>query len=89
MARVKNNFQDTFLNQAKRDKVPVVIYLVNGYKLQGIIKGFDNFTLFLSDVGKLQMVYKHAITTVSPLKSIRMNFQPLQLEKPVTDEEVI
>lgn len=87
MSKVKINFQDNFLNQMKRDKNPVIVYLVNGFKLQGMVKGFDNFTLFLEDAGKLQMVYKHSITTVTPVKNVRFNFQPPVLDSNEGDSE--
>ena len=51
-----------------------MVYLVNGFQLKGLIKGFDNFTVFLENEGKIQMVYKHAITTISPVKNIPLNF---------------
>ena len=78
MAKVKNNFQDTFLQQMKRERIGVVVYLVNGFQLKGTVKGFDNFTLFLENEGKIQMVYKHSITTISPVKPVKFNFQPAE-----------
>lgn len=68
------NLQDAYLGQLKKDNLLVVVYLVNGFQLKGIIKGFDNFTVFLENEGKIQMVYKHAITTINPVKAISMNF---------------
>lgn len=59
------NLQDTFLNQLRKRKVPVTIYLVNGFQLRGIIYGFDSFTIILSSESQ-QMVYKHAISTITP-----------------------
>ncbi len=59
------NLQDTFLNQLRKKKVPVTIYLINGFQLRGTIHGFDNFTLILKN-GSQQMVYKHAISTITP-----------------------
>jgi host factor-I protein len=73
MGKGQLNFQDYFLNQAKKEKVGVTVYLVNGVQLKGMVRGFDNFTLFLENEGKIQLVYKHAITTVSPLKPLNVN----------------
>jgi len=62
--------QDAFLNQIRREKIPVTIYLVNGFQIKGLIKGFDNFTAIVEQDGRQQMVYKHAISTVAPIKPI-------------------
>ncbi|KJR45196.1 RNA-binding protein Hfq [Desulfosporosinus sp. I2] len=64
------NLQDTFLNQVRRENLPVTIYLVNGFQLKGLIKGFDNFTVVIEFEGRQQMVYKHAISTVMPIRPI-------------------
>jgi len=64
------NMQDAFLNQIRREKIPVTIYLVNGFQIKGLIKGFDNFTAIVEQDGRQQMVYKHAISTVAPIKPI-------------------
>ncbi|MEQ8222649.1 MAG: RNA chaperone Hfq, partial [Candidatus Eremiobacterota bacterium] len=74
----KNNCQDNFLQQIKRERIGVVIYLVNGFQLKGMVKGYDNFTVFLENEGKIQMVYKHAITTISPTKPVKIAFQTWQ-----------
>ncbi|GAB6151646.1 RNA chaperone Hfq [Desulfosporosinus burensis] len=67
------NLQDTFLNQVRRENLPVTIYLVNGFQLKGLIKGFDNFTVVIEFEGRQQMVYKHAISTVMPIRPINFN----------------
>jgi len=64
------NLQDTFLNQARKADIPVTVFLMNGYQLRGTVKGFDNFTVVLDSQGKQQLIYKHAISTIAPLKSI-------------------
>jgi len=64
----KLNLQDAFLNQLRKDKVPVHVYLVNGVKLSGRIGGFDNFTVILTSEMGQQLVFKHAITSISPIK---------------------
>ncbi len=69
------NVQDVFLNQLRRDKEPITLYLVNGFQSKGIIKGFDNFVIVLEIDGKQQIVYKHAISTITPVKPINLIFQ--------------
>ena len=66
------NLQDTFLNQVRKENMPVTIYLVNGFQLKGQVRGFDNFTVVIEFEGKQQMVYKHAISTVMPLRPINL-----------------
>ena len=68
------NLQDVFLNQVRKEHVPVTIYLTNGFQLRGMVKGFDNFTVVLDSEGKQQLVYKHAISTVSPMKAVNIIF---------------
>jgi len=70
MTKTQINLQDSFLNQVRKENIPVTIYLVNGFQLKGIVRGFDNFTVILEYEGKQQMVYKHAISTITPFKSI-------------------
>ena len=64
--QTKANLQDIFLLRAKRDKVPVTMFLMNGFQMRGIIRGFDNFVVILESEGKQQMIYKHAISTIIP-----------------------
>ena len=64
------NLQDVFLNQARKEKIPVTIFLTNGFQFKGIVKGFDNFTVILDCENKQNLVYKHAISTIIPLKII-------------------
>ncbi|NMA68818.1 MAG: RNA chaperone Hfq [Desulfitobacterium sp.] len=66
------NLQDTFLNQIRKENIPVTIYLVNGFQLKGLIRGFDNFTVVIEFEGKQQMVYKHAISTVMPMRPVNL-----------------
>jgi host factor-I protein len=60
------NLQDTFLNNVRKNKVPVTIFLVNGVKLLGNVTWFDNFCVLLRREGQIQLVYKHAISTIMP-----------------------
>ena len=64
-----NSFQDNFLNIARKEKIPVSIYLVNGIKLQGTVETFDSYVLILKN-NTSQMIYKHAISTIVPAREI-------------------
>ena len=63
----KANLQELFLLRARRDKVPVTVFLMNGFQMRGIITGFDAFVVVLDSDGKQQVIYKHAISTVAPM----------------------
>ena len=65
------NLQDAILNEVRRDRVPVTLFLMNGFQLRGIITGFDSFVVVLVTDGKQQMIYKHAISTLAPVKSLK------------------
>ena len=65
------NLQDVFLNQVRKDRTPITIFLVNGYQIRGTIRGFDNYIIVLDVEGKQQIVYKHAVSTISPLTPVR------------------
>jgi host factor-I protein len=58
--------QDAYLGEVKRQAVPVTIYLVNGFQLRGVVKGFDPFTIVLEYEKKAHLIYKHAVSTISP-----------------------
>jgi len=64
------NFQDGILNQVRKDNIPVLIHLTNGFPLRGFVKGFDNFTITLETEGKHQLIYKNAISTVTPQSGV-------------------
>ena len=64
------NLQDVFLNQARKERIPVTFFLVNGFQFRGMVKGFDNYTVILECDGKQELIYKHAISTIVPQKSI-------------------
>lgn len=64
------NIQDNFLNQLRKESIPVTVYLTNGFQIRGVIKAFDNFTIIIDSEGRQQMVYKHAISTFTPLRSV-------------------
>jgi host factor-I protein len=62
--------QDVFLNQIRKEHIPVTIHLTNGFQLKGMVKGFDNFTVILDSEGKQMMIYKHAISTITPARPV-------------------
>ena len=66
------NLQDNFLNHVRKENLAVVIYLVNGFQIRGLVKGFDTFTVIIENEGKQQMVYKHAISTISPVTNVQI-----------------
>lgn len=66
------NIQDTFLNQLRKDSIPVTVYLINGFQVRGTIKAFDNFTIVIDSDGKQQLIYKHAISTFSPQRNVSL-----------------
>jgi len=73
---VKNqtNLQDVFLNQVRKERMTVTIYLINGFQIKGQVKGFDNFTVLVDMDGRQQLVFKHAISTVAPLKPVNLPY---------------
>ena len=74
----KANLQDIFLLRARREQVPVTMFLMNGFQMRGVITGFDAFVVILESDGKQQVIYKHAISTIQPAE---------QLRRPVADGE--
>ena len=64
------NLQDIFLNQARRDRLMLTVFLMNGFQLRGTVTGFDNFTVVLDSDGKQQLIYKHAISTIIPVRQV-------------------
>ena len=72
MAERQQNLQDAFLNNVRKNKISLTIFLVNGVKLTGIVTWFDNFCLLLRRDGHSQLVYKHAISTIMPGEPLRM-----------------
>lgn len=67
------NVQEIFLNSIRKEKIPVTVFLINGVKLQGIVTWFDNFSLLLKREAHVQLVYKHAISTIMPAEPV--NFE--------------
>ena len=65
------NLQDSILKEVIRDRVPVTMFLMNGFQLRGFVTGFDSFVVVLVSDGKQQMIYKHAISTLAPMKPLK------------------
>ena len=92
MAGKMSSLQDNFLNQARKDGIPVTLHLVNGFQLKGLVKSFDNFTIVIDSMGKQQMIYKHAISTITPARTINLmvgdgeNSEEVVEEQPVQEE---
>ena len=69
------NLQETFLNQLRKEKSSVTVFLINGVKLQGIITWFDNFSILLKRDSHIQLVYKHSISTIMPSEPISIGIE--------------
>lgn len=78
MTKPQINLQDAFLNQVRKENIPVTIFLVNGFQLKGMVRGFDNFTVILESDGKQLMIYKHAISTISPMRAVNTSFSEVK-----------
>lgn len=85
MADKPQNVQDVFLNKIRKEKISVTVFLVNGVKLQGIITWFDNFSMLLRREAHVQLIYKHAISTIMPNGPIQLYDQ--ELDKPEETNE--
>jgi len=66
------NYQDQLLNGMRKEKISCQVYLINGRQLSGTVKAFDNFVIILESAGKQNLIYKHAISTITPMKSIKL-----------------
>lgn len=77
MSKTQINLQDAFLNQVRKEAIPVTLFLINGFQLKGTIRGFDSFTVILESEGRQMMIYKHAISTISPVRPVS-TFAPPQ-----------
>ena len=64
------NLQDSFLNNVRKEKTAITVFLVNGFQIKGFVNGFDNYVLILESDSKQQMIYKHAISTIIPAKNV-------------------
>lgn len=66
------NIQDQYLNALRKEHIQVTVFLTNGFQLRGLVKSFDNFTVLLETEGKQQLIFKHAISTFSPAKNVKL-----------------
>ena len=66
------NLQDLVLNTARKERMTVTVFLMNGFQFKGIVRGFDSFVVIIETEGKQQMIYKHAISTVVPPKNLNL-----------------
>ena len=81
MNKPQVNLQDTFLNQVRKENVGVMIYLIGGVQLRGNVRGFDSFTILLDSPGKpTQLVYKHAVTSIVPMRPLQNLYAEAQRE---------
>ena len=70
--QTKQNLQDLFLLHAKRDRLPLTLFLMNGFQMRGVITGFDAFVVILDSDGRQQVIYKHAISTIVPVRAVEL-----------------
>ena len=67
------NLQDTFLCRARAERVPLTLFLMNGFQLRGVLRAFDSFTVVIDSDGKQQLIYKHAISTIAPVRPVSLD----------------
>ena len=65
------NLQEAILKEVRKEKIPVTLFLMNGFQLRGTVTGYDSFVVVLVSDGKQQMIYKHAISTLAPMKPVK------------------
>ena len=66
------NYQDQFLNQTRKNRTPLTVFLMNGFQLRGVITGFDQFVIVLHADGRQQMIYKRAVSTITPSSPVKL-----------------
>ena len=82
------NIQDSFLNEARKRRAQLTVFLVNGFQMRGTVLGFDSFTVMLESDGRQQLIYKHAISTIAPVRSL--NIPELDAEgQPEEERELV
>ena len=69
----EDTMQDRFLRQLSLERIPVTLFLVNGFQIRGVVTGSDSFSVFMLSDGKQEMIYKHAISTIMPAEPVRLN----------------
>ena len=68
----KTNLQDLFLLRIRQDRLPVTLFLMNGFQMRGIVTGYDPFVVVLDSDGRQQIIYKHAISTIAPVRPVEL-----------------
>ena len=86
-AKTPINLQDAFLNQVRKEGIQTTVYLINGFQLKGTVKGFDNFTVIIDSDGKQMLIYKHAISTVTPVRPVSTTFMENAEKAKATEEK--
>jgi len=69
---MQKNIQDVLLNTVRRENMPVTLFLTNGFQIRGSVRGFDNYVIMVESDGKQQMIYKHAVSTVVPIRAVNL-----------------
>ena len=72
MQKTTENYQDIFLNQARKDRTMLTVFLMNGFQMRGTIIGYDPFVVVLDSDGRQQVIYKHAISTIAPIRPLEL-----------------
>ena len=68
----KTNLQDLFLLRIRQDRLPVTLFLMNGFQMRGIVTGYDHFVVMLDSDGRQQVIYKHAVSTIVPIRPVEL-----------------
>ena len=67
------NLKDVFLNTLRKDRIECTVFLMNGYQIKGVIRGYDNYVIMVESDGRQQVVFKHAVSTISPIRPVQIN----------------
>lgn len=81
------NLQDVFLNTLRKERVECTVFLMNGYQIKGTIKGYDSFVIMIETEGRQQVVYKHAVSTISPVRPVQISLAKAEAETEETAGE--
>lgn len=81
--------QDYYLNQLRKETAPATFYLINGFQLKAVVKGFDNFIVLVESDGRQQMIYKHAISTITPSKQFHVQIKEDDEPQPLSGEGML
>lgn len=89
MVKTVWGLQDYYLNQLRKENTQATFYLINGFQLKGLVKGFDNFIVLVESDGRQQMIYKHAISTITPSKQFNIKVLSQDEREILVDDDVI